>query len=103
MHGRHQIPDVQVAKMRDNIRQDHHMGKGVETDWSECSLVERIPGKQGGVPLVRGTRIPAEQLVEEAEMGSPIEEIAENYPSITRDQVTALLAYADKHKSQPVP
>ena len=79
------------------------MGKGVEIDWSECSLVERIPGKQGGVPLVRGTRIPAQQIVEEAELGSPIGEIAENYPSLTRAQITALLFYAERHKSQPVP
>ena len=77
-------------------------GKSVEIDWTDCTLTERIPGKQGGVALLKGTRIPAQQIVEESDLGSPIEEIAENYPSITRDQITALLAYADKHKTQPV-
>ena len=71
-------------------------------DWQDCDLVEIVPGKQSGVPLVKGTRIPAQQIVEESELGSPVEEIAENYPSITRDKITALLVYADKHKSQPV-
>jgi len=71
--------------------------------WAACDLVERIPGKQGGVPLVKGTRIPADQIVEEHELGSPIKEIAENYPSITLQQIRDLIAYAERRKSQPVP
>ena len=70
-------------------------------DWSDCELVERIPGKQGGVPLVKGTRIPADQIVEEHELGSPIEEIVENYPSLTRDKICRLIAFAER-KSQLV-
>jgi uncharacterized protein (DUF433 family) len=81
---------------------DGDLARETTVDWQSCDLVEVVPGKQGGVPLVKGTRIPAQQVVEESELGSPVEEIAENYPSITRDQITALLAYADKHKSQPV-
>jgi uncharacterized protein (DUF433 family) len=72
-------------------------------DWNECPLIERIPGKQDGVPLVKGTRIPADQVVSEYELGSPIDEIAENYPSITRDKIQRLIAFAESHKSQPVP
>ena len=71
-------------------------------DWQDCDLVEIVPGKQSGVPLVKGTRIPAQQIVEESELGSPVEEIAENYPSITRDQITALLVYANKRNPQPI-
>jgi uncharacterized protein (DUF433 family) len=56
--------------------------------------VQCIPGKQGGVPLVKGTRIPADQIVEEWELDSGIEELCANCPSITRDQVTALIAFA---------
>jgi uncharacterized protein (DUF433 family) len=51
---------------------------------------------------LKGTRMPAQQIVEESELGSPVEEIDENYPSITRDEITALLVYDDEHKSQPV-
>jgi uncharacterized protein (DUF433 family) len=71
--------------------------------WSDCDLVERIAGKQGGVPLIRGTRIPADQIIEEADLGSAVDEIAENYPSITREQINRLISYSEKHKSQPVP
>jgi len=64
--------------------------------WEDCDLVEVIAGKQGGVPLVKGTRIPAEQIVEESELGSPQEEIAENYPSVGRERIAALIAYAGR-------
>lgn len=78
------------------------MGKLEKIDWAGCEMVERIPGKQGGVPLVKGTRIPAGQIVEEWELGSAVEEICENYPSITRDQVKRLIAFANQHRSEPV-
>ncbi len=29
-------------------------------DWSECPLVEVIPGKISGAPLLKGTRLPVE-------------------------------------------
>jgi uncharacterized protein (DUF433 family) len=79
------------------------MSKTAQTAWDECTLVERIAGKQGGVPLIAGTRIPADQIVEEYELGSPVDEIADNYPSITREQIRTLITYAEKHKAQPVP
>jgi uncharacterized protein (DUF433 family) len=28
-----------------------------EIDWTSCELIERIPGKVSGQPIVRGTRI----------------------------------------------
>ncbi len=89
--------------MRDNISDDlKNFSKVWHMDWQGCDLIERIPGKQDGVPLVKGTRIPADQLVEEYELGSPVEEIADNYPSVTRDQIRGLIAFAGKPKSQPV-
>jgi uncharacterized protein (DUF433 family) len=68
-------------------------------DWGECELVEVAPGKQGGVPLVKRTRIPASQIVEEAELGSSVEEIAENYPSLTVEKLRELLAYSESRES----
>ena len=67
-------------------------------EWLECTEVEVIPGKQGGVPLVKGTRIPAQQIVDEYDLGSPVDEIAENYPSITRGQIEKLIAFAHMHQ-----
>jgi len=70
-------------------------------EWSDCSLVEQIPGKAAGQPVVKGTRILADVIVEEFESGSPIEEIHENYPKLTEDTIRKLISFANSHKPQP--
>jgi uncharacterized protein (DUF433 family) len=72
-------------------------------DWSGCDLVERMPGKVSGQPVVRGTRILADTIVEDHELGSPIEEIQENYPALSKDMIRMLLAFAHTHRGQPAP
>jgi len=69
-------------------------------DWSGCELVEVIPGKVSGVPLVVGTRIPADVIVRNFDAGSPIEEIEENYPAVSQTTIAALLAYAGSRRLQ---
>ncbi len=71
-------------------------------DWGGCELAEVVPGKVSGQPIVRGTRILADSIVEDFEMGSPIEEIAENYPSLSLDAIRALLSFAEARRSLPV-
>lgn len=63
-------------------------------DWTGCDLVECIPGKVSGVPLVRGTRVPSDIIVSNFETGSPVDEIAENYPSVSPKVIRSLLAFA---------
>jgi uncharacterized protein (DUF433 family) len=31
--------------------------------WSGCDLIERVPGKVSGAPVLKGTRLPADILV----------------------------------------
>jgi uncharacterized protein (DUF433 family) len=69
-------------------------------DWTGCELVERIPGKAAGKPVVKGTRIPADTVVIDFELGSPVEEIHENFPTLPVDTILKLLAFADNQ--QPV-
>lgn len=63
-------------------------------DWAGCDLVERIPGKVSGKPLVRGTRIVADTIAGDYELGSPIVEIEENYPSLSGDTIRQLVTFA---------
>ena len=70
--------------------------------WENCDLVEVIPGKQDGVALVKGTRIPAQQVVEEFRLGSSVTDIERNYPSLTRDQIRGLIAYDKSHQPHAV-
>lgn len=71
-------------------------------DWSGCDLVETVPGKVSGVPIIKHTRIQAAAIVENYESGSPIEEISENF-GISDITIRAILAYAHAHKEQPQP
>ena len=72
-------------------------------DWSGCELVERVPGRRSGEPTIVGTRIPPEAVVGDYELGSPIEEIEENYPSLTRETIRNLIAFAKSRESQSRP
>jgi uncharacterized protein (DUF433 family) len=70
-------------------------------DWTGCDLVERVPGKVAGKPAVKGTRILADTIIEDAAMGAPVEEIHESFPSLPVDTIRNLLAFA--HSKQLVP
>jgi len=37
-----------------------------DINWTGCDLVERVPGKVSGRPIVRGTRILADTIFEDA-------------------------------------
>ena len=63
-------------------------------DWTGCNLVEVIPGKSSGRPLIIGTRIPAEAILSNFAAGSSIDEIAENYPSAPVHVIQQLLSFA---------
>jgi len=56
-----------------------------------------------GQPVVKGTRILAQTIVENFEGGSPIEEIHENYPSLPIDRIRTLITFAQSRSAQPVP
>lgn len=71
-------------------------------DWAGCDLVERVPGKVSGRPIVRGTRILADTIVQDAELGSPLEEIQENYPDFSLGTIQQRISFARTHRVQRV-
>lgn len=68
-------------------------------DWTDCPLVECVPGKVSGVPILKHSRVQADSIVENFESGSPVEEIADNF-EIPEDTIRAVLSYAAAHKQQ---
>jgi uncharacterized protein (DUF433 family) len=66
-------------------------------DWSNCPIVERVADRMHGVPVVKGTRMPADGVVENYLTGSPIEEIAENF-GLRENDIRTILNYAASHK-----
>ena len=65
-------------------------------DWSECDLVEVVPGKVSGAPLLKGTRLPAQTIVDNHDYGMTPGEIMEQF-GVTEDQVRRVLDYARSH------
>ena len=55
------------------------MNPNVQIDWTGCELVERIPARMSNVPILKGTRVQADSIVENFWDGSPVEEISENF------------------------
>ena len=70
-------------------------------DWSDCPLVEVDPLKLGGVPILKGTRMQADSIVENYESGSPIEEIADNF-EIPEEAIRLVLEYAQAKQKAAV-
>ena len=67
-------------------------------DWSGCELVESVPGKVSGVPLIRGTRVPADQVIESFDDGESVDEIAYNYDLNAAD-ILRLLEYRNHRRA----
>jgi uncharacterized protein (DUF433 family) len=61
-----------------------------KTDWSECPLVEIKPEVQSGAPVLRGTRMPANAIVDNFDYGLSISEIAEQF-ELPPDRVQAIV------------
>jgi uncharacterized protein (DUF433 family) len=72
-------------------------------DWTACELIEQIPGKVSGRPIVRGTRIMPDGIVNSYDMGESIEDIHEDWPSLTVAQIKRLIEYARAYRQQPHP
>ena len=65
-----------------------------EIDWAHCELIEQVPGKVSGRPVVRGTRILPDAIVGSYELGETIEELREGFPSLSLDQIKRLIEFA---------
>jgi uncharacterized protein (DUF433 family) len=79
------------------------MDTTVEIDWTQCELIERVPGKVSGRPIVRGTRILPDAIVNSYDVGEPLELIHENYPGLSIPQIQRLIEFAHARRGQPVP
>jgi uncharacterized protein (DUF433 family) len=62
-------------------------------------MVERItihPDVCNGRPVVRGTRIAVQSVLEFLGAGDSVEDVLEEYPDLTREDVQACLNYASR-------
>jgi uncharacterized protein (DUF433 family) len=66
-------------------------------DWSECSRVEVKPGAQSGAPVLLGTRMPVNGIVDNFDYDVSAAEIVEQF-EVPPDRVEAILTYAKSHR-----
>jgi uncharacterized protein (DUF433 family) len=73
------------------------MASKEQIDWSECPLVEIKPGVQSGAPVLRGTRMPVDAIVDNFDYGVSVAEIAQQF-EIPAERVEAIVIYAKSHR-----
>lgn len=61
-------------------------------DWKE--MITADPEVMVGKPVIAGTRLTVEFIVERLADGWTEDELVQNYPGLTREQIHACLAYA---------
>jgi uncharacterized protein (DUF433 family) len=71
-------------------------------DWSQCPVVESIPGKVSGAWVFKGTRTPVAVVFENLEDAMTLDEVMAQFP-VSRDQVKAVLEFAARSLDAPVP
>jgi uncharacterized protein (DUF433 family) len=80
-------------------------------DWSDCPLVEVIPSKVGGAPLLKNTRLPVEAITgnydafraEGLSSDDAIAKTLDCYPEAGIDAIKAILRYRAEHQLQAQP
>ena len=62
----------------------------------ERNLIESNPAIMMGKPVIKGTRITVELILEKLALGETVEDILGSYPHLTREGVLAAVAYASR-------
>ena len=57
-------------------------------------LIVSDPAVMMGKPVVRGTRITVEQILEELAAGEPMDQILDSHPMLTEESIRAALLFA---------
>ncbi len=66
---------------------------------TEKTLLKRIvvdPKIMLGKPVIKGTRLPVEIIIEKVAYGATIEDLRKDYPFLKEDDIRAALLYAAK-------
>jgi uncharacterized protein (DUF433 family) len=58
------------------------------------NIITMEPGKRGGKPCIRGLRMTVDDVLDYLAGGMTIEELLDDFPDLTREDVLACLAFA---------
>ena len=62
----------------------------------DSPMISVSPEIMGGTPVFAGTRVPVQTLLDYLKAGESIDDFLDGFPTVTREQVIALLEEAGK-------
>ncbi|WP_013321207.1 DUF433 domain-containing protein [Gloeothece verrucosa] len=62
----------------------------------DSPIISRSPEIMSGTPVFTGTRVPVQTLLDYLKAGESIDDFLDGFPTVTREQVIALLEEAGK-------
>lgn len=62
----------------------------------DTSVISRSPDIMSGTPVFAGTRVPIQTLLDYLKAGESIDDFLEGFPTVTRDQVIAILGEVEQ-------
>ena len=65
-------------------------------DWTQCAVVERVPGKVSGAWVFKSIRVPVRALFENLKYGATLNELLAWLPGVTHEQAEAVLEHAER-------
>jgi uncharacterized protein (DUF433 family) len=72
-----------------------------DLDWSQCAVVESVPGKLSGAWVLKGTRMPVSAIFENLEAGASIDDLMDWFDGLDRQQVKAVIEFAARSLDRP--
>jgi uncharacterized protein (DUF433 family) len=67
------------------------------------AYIVRDPTVCGGMPIVRGTRVPVRTILSSLEAGDSFEVIMRDFPSVSAEALRAIVAYAAASAREDLP
>ncbi|NEO86540.1 MAG: DUF433 domain-containing protein [Spirulina sp. SIO3F2] len=67
-----------------------------------AEIITIEPGKRGGKPCIRGMRMTVYDVLEYLALGMSYEEILEDFPYLTRQDILACLSFAAQREQMTV-
>lgn len=64
-------------------------------EWAACTFVESDPDRMGGMPVLRGSRMPADWIVEDFDSGETVDTIADDH-ELNRTDVFEVLRFSQR-------
>ena len=78
--------------------EDDDLYYSIEIDWCRCPSLESIPGKVSGAWVIKGTRMPAQTIVDNYDACMDAREIADAFAVHSRT-VEAIIAFAEDYRA----